>query len=95
MQEIDATFRRAMLAVEATPTVMAHAARDGVLEDFARCSEHLETVNQGVTSYLDLKRCAFPRCLLNTAIGFTHDCNICGGDLNARTPGCNPYMDTR
>jgi hypothetical protein len=50
-----------MRAVEEDPIVMSHAARDGVLEDFARCSEHLDAVNQGVTNYLELKRRAFPR----------------------------------
>ncbi|KAF4521008.1 hypothetical protein B566_EDAN002504 [Ephemera danica] len=59
--EVDMTYRKAMRVVEDDPIVMSHAARHGVLEDFARCSEHLETVNQGVTSYLELKRQAFPR----------------------------------
>lgn len=60
-KEVDNTYRKYMLIVNQDSRVIKTASLPGLLEELKKCSELLETINNGVNLYLENKRLYFAR----------------------------------
>ena len=58
---IDAMFIKAMDEVQANPSVLAAAARDGMLSNFRSANKNLDVIQKNLADYLEVKRLHFPR----------------------------------
>ena len=64
---IDKTWKKIMQDTAKNPNVLEACSVDGRLETLRMLSEQLETCQKSLSEYLDTKRCAFPRQVLNTS----------------------------
>jgi dynein heavy chain len=60
-QTVDGTWKQSMEDTYAEPAVMAVAKRDGLLDGLIAANEKLDTIQKGLSNYLETKRAAFPR----------------------------------
>ncbi|XP_063228083.1 LOW QUALITY PROTEIN: dynein axonemal heavy chain 7-like [Bacillus rossius redtenbacheri] len=60
-QEVDGAYRKIVHSVHKEPRVLLTAAAEGILQLLEECMRKLETINDGVDTYLENKRLFFPR----------------------------------
>jgi dynein heavy chain len=58
---VDRTWRKTLAATERAPGVLAACASPKLLESFVECNKLLDSVQKGLSDYLETKRLAFAR----------------------------------